>query len=114
MDLLVPYRTLQDGGYVVVRELGRGGQGVMYLGKKCLGSTERGTRDAERGTRSKLERVRGAVCGVRCAAWSGKCAELCGGPMSCAQSERATSRVQKKWRRIETKKLHLQACRVKT
>ncbi|CAK9026249.1 Probable serine/threonine-protein kinase MARK-A, partial [Durusdinium trenchii] len=34
VDLLVPYRTLQDGGYVVVRELGRGGQGVMYLGKK--------------------------------------------------------------------------------
>ena len=35
-DLLVPYKTLQDGGYVVVRELGRGGQGVMYLGKKPL------------------------------------------------------------------------------
>eukprot|EP00434_Breviolum_minutum_P001392 symbB.v1.2.001223.t2/scaffold66.1/size357995/26 len=33
-DVLVPYKTLQDGGYVVVRELGRGGQGVMYLGKK--------------------------------------------------------------------------------
>ena len=36
-DVLVPYKTLQDGGYVVVRELGRGGQGVMYLGKKTLG-----------------------------------------------------------------------------
>lgn len=33
-DVLVPYKTLHDGGYVVVRELGRGGQGVMYLGKK--------------------------------------------------------------------------------
>ncbi|CAE7874519.1 CPK4 [Symbiodinium necroappetens] len=29
-----PARTLEDGGYTVVRELGRGGQGIMYLAKK--------------------------------------------------------------------------------
>ncbi|CAJ1399659.1 unnamed protein product [Effrenium voratum] len=31
---LVPFKTLQKGGFVVLRELGRGGQGVMYLAKK--------------------------------------------------------------------------------
>ena len=35
MDEEFPTRTLEDGGYSVVREMGRGGQGIMYLAKKA-------------------------------------------------------------------------------
>mmetsp|Transcript_56730 Transcript_56730/g.132610 ORF Transcript_56730/g.132610 Transcript_56730/m.132610 type:complete len:631 (+) Transcript_56730:68-1960(+) len=33
-EKLVPYKTPREAGYTVVRELGRGGQGVMYLAVK--------------------------------------------------------------------------------
>jgi len=33
-DIEVEFRSLDDGGYTVVKELGRGGQGIMYLATK--------------------------------------------------------------------------------
>jgi len=33
-DVQVPFKTLDEGGYTVVKELGRGGQGAMYLATK--------------------------------------------------------------------------------
>ncbi|CAE7472186.1 CPK3 [Symbiodinium natans] len=37
-DAQVPYKTTREAGYSVVRELGRGGQGVMYLATKQASS----------------------------------------------------------------------------